>query len=167
MRYILALIAFLAYVSPALGDTFLTPTLAAYVNYGDSVAIEIKVAKPVLGGKIVFGRSMAEASRIVLKSAIQEYGDTLRALVIMPQFYPADDPKDRDYRGWARFWLLDNLGGSLADVQVQVGEPPTTGVGKVSRPMYRPRPGRFTSVNIMGRNSKVTSAFFWRYPHAH
>lgn len=168
-----AILALLAYISPVFAQTaFLAPVKADYVNYGDVVSIEIKLTKTVLDAKIIFGRTMGEASRIVLKNNIQAYGDTLRTVVTMPQFYPADDPADRDYKGWARFWLTDNIGGAVAEVQVQVGEPPTSAVfrvpalGQVHRPIIRAGTARATiMMDIMGRNMPVTPAFFWRLPH--
>lgn len=157
MRALMASIGLLAVAIYA--DDFIVPAHTAYVSYGQAVEVKVHILKPVTAGKILFGRTFAEASRIVLKSAISEYGDTVRVTVSMPAFYPSNSPADRDFTGWAQFWLTTHIGEILASVAVQVGEPPASGAGKVFSPMHRPRPGRLTLVNILGRNIEVTPAF--------
>lgn len=159
MRY---LVAVLSFFTCAFSNEFLSPAVYAPVQYGEVVTLEILLSKPVLDGKIIFGRTLGEASRTVLKGAIHEYGDTLRVKVTLPAWYPADDPKERDYQGPVTFMLTNPIGGLITSRTVEVWRtPPASGTGKVSRATFRPASGRSTLIDVMGRSNAATPIFFW------
>jgi hypothetical protein len=164
MRY---LIACLSLFTCAFSDEFLSPYLAAYVNYGQKVDVHILLSSYVEGGRVCLGRSPGEAQSVVLAGVPSgQRKDTLRYRVEMPAFYPAGSLEDRDYQGWARFYLFDRTWKVLASVSVQIGTPPTSGVGKVISSHRSPKYGRsYFGYDIMGRNRRVTPAFTLEHLH--
>lgn len=164
MRY---LIAVLSLFTCAGAQDFLSPATADYVKYLQKVDISILLREHVATGRIGLGRNAGEAQSLILAGSMTgQRGDTLRVMVTMPAFYPAGTPAERDYSGWARFYLFNETWKILSTVAVQIGTPPVSGTGKVS-PIYRsPEVGRsYFGYDVMGRNGNVSPPFSWRYQY--
>jgi len=121
MRYVTFMLLFAALAGAA---EFLHPKTGDYVRYDQILEVVLKLDKPLLEGRIGWGRGDNEAKLNILSSPpIHAYGDTLRVTVTL-RGLAVDNPADRYYKGWIRMYLFNGIGGRLATVAVQTIDPP-------------------------------------------